>query len=153
MAASRSASNPAATANCVEISHAKTTFGSIPNSSEMSKADLRPANCGISLNSVAFSIFTEPSLPLIRRTKFLSSSLCLYSSETSLIQVSPRTRRSNVSSSNTFFPPGRPRETPVITYGSALRFAMVSFPVATTVVPCCEILALGNLVKLVLAVH
>ena len=153
MAASRRASNPAATANCVEISHANTTFGSIPNSSEMSKADLRPANCGISLNSVAFSILTEPSLPLISRTKFLSSNLCLYSSETSLIQVSPRTSRSKVSSSNTFSPPGRPRETPVMTYGSALRFAMVSFSALTTVAPCCERFALDNLVKLVLADH
>ncbi len=136
IAASRNASNPAATANCVEMSHANTTFGSIPNSSEISKADFNPANCGISVNSVAFSILTEPSLPLIRRTKFLSSNLCLYSSETSLIQVSPRTRRSKVSSSNTFSPPGRPSDIPVMTYGSALRFAIASLPDVTTVAPC-----------------
>ena len=52
---------------------------------------------------------------------FLSSKRCLYSSLTSEMQVSPRTKRSKVSSSNTRSPPGRPRETPVTTYGSALR--------------------------------
>ncbi len=135
------------------MSHANTTFGSIPNSSEISKADFNPANCGISLNSVAFSMLTEPSLPLIRRTKFLSSNLCLYSSETSLIQVSPRTRRSKVSSSKTFSPPGRPSDTPVMTYGSARRFAIAFGSEEETAAPCCERVAFGKRVRLVWADH
>ena len=56
---------------------------------------------------------------------FLSRRRCLYSSLTSLIQVSPRTRRSKVSSENTFSPPGRPREIPVITTGSSFRVLTV----------------------------
>ena len=116
--ASRSASKPEATASWVVISQAMTTFASIPNSSAKSNAPFTPANCGISLNSVALSIFTEPSLPLIRRTMFLSSKRCLYSSVTSEMQVSPLTNLSKTSSENTFSPPGKPREIPLITIGS-----------------------------------
>ncbi len=121
MPASRKASNPAATANCVLMSHATMAFGSIPNSSARSKAPLSPASCGTSPNTVAWSMFTEPSRPLMRRTMFLSSKRCLYSSETSLMQVSPRTNFSKVSSENTRSIPGRPREIPVTTYGSTSR--------------------------------
>ena len=100
------------------MSQAITAFGSIPNSAAKSNAPLIPASCGISLNWVAFSMFTEPSLPLIRRTMFLSNSRCLYSSLTSVMQVSPLTKRSNVSSENTFSPPGKPNEIPLMTIGS-----------------------------------
>ena len=107
------------------MSQAIATFGSMPNSSAISKDDFIPASCGMSSNCVACSIFTEPSLPLIKRTMFLSRRRCLYSLLTSLIQVSPRTRRSKVSSENTFSPPGRPSEIPVITTGSSFRVLTV----------------------------
>ena len=113
--------NPAAHANCVVMSQAAAIFESIPNSSDGSNDDLIPASCGMSPNSVAASIPTLPSLPLIRRTIFLSSNLCLYSSVTSLIQVSPRINFSKLPLSNTLSPPGKPKETPVITYGSSSR--------------------------------
>ena len=121
MPASRRASKPAATANCVLMSHARMAFGSIPNSSARSKAPLRPANCGMSPNTLAWSMFTEPSRPLMRRTMFLSRRRCLYSSETSLMQVSPRTSFSKASSENTRSIPGKPSEIPVTTYGSTSR--------------------------------
>ena len=116
--ASLSAINPDAQANWVVISHAAAIFASIPNSSSGSNEDMTPANCGMSPNSFAASIPTLPSLPLIKRTRFLSSSLCLYSSLTSEMQVSPRTNFSKLPSSNTLSPPGKPSEIPVTTYGS-----------------------------------
>ena len=101
------------------MSQAAAIFASIPNSSSGLNADLNPASWGMSPNSLAASIPTLPSLPLISRTIFLSSKRCLYSSLTSLIQVSPRTSFSKLPSSNTLSPPGRPREIPVITNGSS----------------------------------
>ena len=50
---------------------------------------------------------------------FLSRRRCLYSSVTSVIQVSPLTNFSKLPSSNTLSPPGRPIEIPVITNGSS----------------------------------
>ena len=73
----------------------------------------------MSPNSFAASIPTLPSLPLMRRTIFLSSKRCLYSSLTSVIHVSPLTSFSKLPSSKTLSPPGSPREIPVITYGSS----------------------------------
>ena len=124
--ASRRARSPDAIASWVVMSHAMTILGSMPNSSERSNAPLTPASCGMSSKVVACSMFTEPSRPLMRRLMFLSSRRCLYSSVTSSILVSPRTRRSKTSSSKTFSPPGRPRLIPVTTYGSALRCIMGS---------------------------
>ena len=57
----------------------------------------------------------------MRRTIFLSSKRCLYSSLTSAIHVSPLTSFSKLPSSKTLSPPGSPREIPVITYGSSFR--------------------------------
>ena len=97
------------------MSHATMAFGSIPNSSARSKAPFKPASWGMSPKTVAWSMFTEPSLPLMRRTIFLSSRRCLYSSDTSLMQVSPRTNFSKASSEKTRSMPGKPSEIPVTT--------------------------------------
>ncbi len=51
------------------------------------------------------------------------------------MHVSPLTKRSKVSSVNTFSPPGSPNETPVTTNGSALRRAIGSWTEAGGVVP------------------
>ncbi|CAI8284844.1 MAG: Uncharacterised protein [Candidatus Poseidoniaceae archaeon] len=119
--ASRRARSPDAIASWVVMSHAMTIFGSMPNSLAKSNAPLTPASCGISSKLVACSMLTEPSRPLIRRLMFLSRRRCLYSSVTSWRQVSPRTSRSNTSSSKTLSPPGSPRLIPDTTYGSARR--------------------------------
>ena len=116
--ASFSASSPAAIASEVVMSMASTIFGSIPYCCAKSKWPFFPANWGIKLKSLQGTNSAEPSACLMIRTKSRSNNRCLISSDTSVMKLSPRVIRSNVSGANTSSIPGRPRLIPENTNAS-----------------------------------